>query len=94
MKLIGKGLFSKVYLLPNNKEAQRNVIINTKTMTNYQQAKQQLKTHAKIAKEQYRSDKPAIRQTINDDVHFLSIDYKLNDYQTSLLSNYASKLHP
>lgn len=63
-------------------------------MTNYQQAKQALKTTANIAKQQYRNDKPAIRQTINDDVHFLSNDYNLTEYQRDLLANYACKLHP
>lgn len=63
-------------------------------MTNYQHAKMALKTSADIAKEQYKTDKPAIRQVINDEVHFLSQDFKLNKHQRDLLAKYACALHP
>lgn len=60
----------------------------------YQIAKQSLKEIAKEAKQNYTNDLPAIRMIINDEVDNLCKDYKLTDYQRSLLSNYACKLHP
>lgn len=61
-------------------------------MTNYQQAKQELKETAKFVKKHYPKDKPLIRQTINDKAYFLG--YNLTPKEIDLLSNYACKLHP
>lgn len=63
-------------------------------MTNYQTAKSMLRAHAEYVKVQYRGDKPAIRQSINDYTDSISRDYDLSDYQRDLLSNYACTLHP
>ena len=63
-------------------------------MTNYQITKSMLRSHAEYVKVQYRGDKPAIRQSINDYTDMISKDYNLSDYQRDLLSNYACKLHP
>ena len=62
-------------------------------MTNYQQAKKQLKEIAKTAKQQHPTDKPLIRMIINDSVDSLSRG-NLTEYQRYLLSDYACKLHP
>ena len=63
-------------------------------MTNYQNAKIDLKKVALDAKRFFKNDKPAIRQTINDMSHILFREYDLSDYQCNLLSNYACTLHP
>ena len=63
-------------------------------MTQYQNAKSSLKDVSQDAKAQYRNDKPAIRQTINDYVDYLCKDLNLSEYKRNLLSNYACKLHP
>ena len=63
-------------------------------MTHYQNAKSSLKDVSQDAKAQYRNDKPAIRQTINDYVDYLCKDLNLSEYKRNLLSNYACKLHP
>lgn len=63
-------------------------------MTQYQTAKQALKGAAHYAKRRHQTDKPAIRQVINDTADFLCKDYNLSEYQRDLLSNYACKLHP
>ncbi len=65
-----------------------------KNLSNYQQAKRDLKEVSKMAKSQYESDKPLRRMIINDNVHFFSIDYNLSEYQLKLLSNYSCTLHP
>lgn len=52
-------------------------------MTPYQQAK-----------ELYKTDKPAIRQEINEHVYFLAWNLNLSEHEKNLLSNYACKLHP
>ena len=65
-----------------------------KTISNYQIAKQTLKTISFEAKAQFRNDKPMIRQIINDTTDSISRDLNLSDYQRDLLSNYACKLHP
>jgi len=62
--------------------------------TFYKIAKQKLKEIAKEAKQNYTNDLPAIRMIINDTVDYLSKDYKLTEYQRTLLSNYACTLHP
>jgi len=63
-------------------------------MTHYQTAKSMLRAHAEYVTVQYRNDKPAIRQSINDYVDSISRDYGLSDYYIGLLSNYACSLHP
>ena len=63
-------------------------------MTNYQNCKLQLKETAKIAKKEFKNDKPAIRQAINNNTHALCGDYNLSEYKTNLLHNYAASLHP
>lgn len=63
-------------------------------MTNYQQAKSNLKEVAMRQKRILKNDKPAIRQIINEEAYFLSIDFNLTEYQKNLLHNYACKLHP
>jgi hypothetical protein len=59
-----------------------------------QQAKQQLKEIAKEAKQQFKTDKPAQRQTINDSAYFIGRELNLSERQKDSLSNYACKLHP
>lgn len=63
-------------------------------MTNYQTAKRSLKTVSIEAKQAYKSDKPMIRQTINDYSDYLCKSLQLSEYQRNLLSNYACTLHP
>ena len=63
-------------------------------MTNYQIAKRTLLTIALDAKSQYRNDKPAIRQIINDSTHEVCRDLDLSEYQQNLVHNYACELHP
>jgi hypothetical protein len=62
--------------------------------TKYQQVKSSLKYCAIKTKERNSTDKPMIRQVINDYVDYLSKEYNLSEYQRNLLSNYACKLHP
>jgi len=64
-------------------------------MTNYQQAKRALKTTADMAKSQFKSDKPMIRQIINDSCDDLKRNhYNLTEHKQSLLDDYACTLHP
>lgn len=63
-------------------------------MTTYQNAKSKLRSYAEYIKVQYRGDKPAIRQSINDCADSLCKDFNLTEYQCNLLANYACKLHP
>jgi hypothetical protein len=63
-------------------------------ITNYQSAKDMLRAHSEWVKARYRSDKPAIRQAINDYTHELCRDFSLSEYQCNLLHNYACELHP
>jgi len=60
----------------------------------YQTAKESLKETAKEVKQNFKTDKPLIRMTINDTVDSLSKDLNLSEHQRNLLSNYACKLHP
>jgi hypothetical protein len=62
--------------------------------SNYQTAKSMLRSHAEYVKVQFRNDKPAIRQSINDYTDSICKDYNLTEYQRNLLANYACKLHP
>jgi hypothetical protein len=63
-------------------------------MTNYQVAKVELKEIQVLAKNQFKNDLPAIRQTINDSAYYISGERNLTAYQANLLHNYAAKLHP
>lgn len=63
-------------------------------MTNYKTTKTLLRSHAEFVKVQFRNDKPAIRQSINDYADMIGRDYDLSDCKKNLLSNYACKLHP
>ena len=67
---------------------------NTKSLSKYQQAKNDLKETAKWIKDEKPNDKPMIRQIINDCTNSLFRDYDLSEHQRNLLSNYACKLHP
>ena len=60
----------------------------------YQVAKSELKRSAIEAKQYFKSDKPAIRQSINDSVDYICRSIQLSEYQKNLLSNYACTLHP
>jgi len=60
----------------------------------YQTAKESLKETAKEVKQNFKTDKPLIRMTINDTVDSLCKDLNLSEHQRNLLSNYACKLHP
>ena len=62
--------------------------------TQYQYAKQDLKTISQWAKSKFPEDKPAVRQIINDNTHALSSDYDLSEKKQSMLHNYACTLHP
>lgn len=63
-------------------------------MSIYQQAKGYLKEVAKAVKTAHPTDKPMIRQAINDHCDYLCKNLKLSDYQRDLLSNFAASLHP
>ena len=63
-------------------------------MTQYQTAKAMLKSVALEAKANHRTDKPMIRQIINDTADSICKDMQLSEYHINLLSNYACKLHP
>jgi len=65
-----------------------------KTISKYQQVKILLKIGAKQFKERYTTDKPMIRQLINDEVDYYSKSFDFSEYQRNLLSNYACSLHP
>jgi hypothetical protein len=61
----------------------------------YQKAKIVLQETAKMAKSQFPTDKPAIRQIINDSADDICRNYyNLTDYEQNLLHNYACTLHP
>lgn len=62
--------------------------------TVYQECKSRLRSHAEYVKVQLRSDKPAIRQAINDYADMIGRDFDLNEHQKNLLAIYAGKLHP
>jgi hypothetical protein len=63
-------------------------------MTNYQNAKSELKNISIEAKKHFKNDKPAVRMQINDSINWISDNYSLSDYKNSLLHNYACTLHP
>jgi len=60
----------------------------------YQSAKIELKQTAKEAKQQFKNDLPAIRQTINDEADNLCKTFHFSEHQRNLLSNFACTLHP
>lgn len=63
-------------------------------MTQLQIAKNTLKSIALDAKSQFRTDKPAIRQIINDSADSIYRDMNLSERDRNSLANYACKLHP
>tara|TARA_R110000822_G_scaffold107427_6_gene236112 strand:+ start:603 stop:800 length:198 start_codon:yes stop_codon:yes gene_type:complete len=63
-------------------------------MTNYQKAKNNLKETSLMAKNQFPTDKPMIRQIINDSTHNICSLYDLSEQRQSLLHDYACTLHP
>jgi hypothetical protein len=63
-------------------------------MTNYQNCKIQLKETAKIAKKEFKNDKPAIRLLINYYCDHLTKTRNLSEYKINLLHNFAGSLHP
>ena len=63
-------------------------------MSNYTNAKNELKEVSKHVKKHYPNDKPMIRQTINDKAYFLGGEHGLSPNQIELLSDYACELHP
>lgn len=65
-----------------------------KKETNYKQAKKALKSASKQYKEFFKTDKPAIRQSINDFCDCLYKNLDLSEYQRNLLINYSCTLHP
>jgi hypothetical protein len=65
-----------------------------KTISEYPNAKNSLKSTANMAKSQFPTDKPMIRMIINDSIDFLVSEYNLSENETYLLQNYACTLHP
>ena len=63
-------------------------------VTQYQQAKEELKNISEWAKSHFIGDKPAVRQVINDNTHSLAFEYALSDKKQDMLHNYACTLHP
>lgn len=63
-------------------------------MTNYQFAKQQLKAIKISFKHLYKSDKPRVRQILNNSCYEIIRDLGLSEYKGRLLDNYCCKLHP
>lgn len=63
-------------------------------MTNYMSAKNHLKEVSQQSKKEFKRDKPAIRQIINDTCYYLEVDKKLTENEKTRLQNYACKLHP
>lgn len=63
-------------------------------MTNYQQAKQQLKEIATTARQSFKNDKPAQRQAINDSADMICRELNLSEANRNRLAEYACKLHP
>lgn len=65
-----------------------------KNTNNYQVAKNTLKAVSLDAKKEHKTDKPMIRQIINDTADELGKGLRLSDREVNLLSNYACSLHP
>ena len=53
-------------------------------LSNYQEVKTMLRSHAEYVKVQFRNDKPAIRQSINDYADSIGRDYNLSEYRLIL----------
>lgn len=62
--------------------------------SNYQSAKEFLKGVSLSAKKSFKGDRATIRTIINDNCYYAQIHHNLTEYQTTLLQNYACKLHP
>ena len=62
--------------------------------SNYFFSKANLRLIANDAKEKHPTDKPMIKQIINDSIDGISADYNLSEHQRDLLCNYACTLHP
>lgn len=62
-------------------------------MTTYKQAKQQLKDAQVRLKNLFNTDKPAIRQGLNDYTDYLIREYRLNTFDQNRLVNYCCHLH-
>ena len=62
----------------------------------YKKAKEVLKGTADMAKSQFSSDKPMIREIINGSADDICKDryFNLSEDQKNLLHNYACTLHP
>lgn len=63
-------------------------------MTTYQKAKASLKSVSLEAKQAYTTDKPMIREVINNYTDVLCKSLRLSEHERNLLSNYACTLHP
>ena len=63
-------------------------------MTKYSQAKETLKFIAMASKKEFKNDKPAIRQAINDSADMLCKDLQLSEWDRHRLALYSCKLHP
>jgi PIN domain nuclease of toxin-antitoxin system len=63
-------------------------------MTQYQEAKDYLRVIAQQAKKKHPTDRPMVRQIINDTADFLCKDYQFSEYNRNLLAKFACKLHP
>jgi hypothetical protein len=63
-------------------------------MTDYKQAKEKTRCFAEWVKVKHSTDKPSIRQSINDYADSISREFDLGEYQKDLLANYVCKLHP
>lgn len=62
--------------------------------TTYQTAKNTLLWASRDAKSQFRTDKPMVRQIINDTMDSICKDLNLTERQRDQLAKYACKLHP
>lgn len=65
-----------------------------KNTSNYQVAKNTLKAVSLDAKKECITDKPMIRQIINDTAYELGRDLNLSEHEKNLLSDYSCYLHP
>ena len=66
------------------------------TISNYQQAKTELKMFKKSIQQECKLDKPKERLMLNDYTDQLTRDYSRNltEYQKNLLHNFCAQLHP
>lgn len=61
-------------------------------MTNYNEAKVELREIALKARKEFKTDKPKINQIINDNCYWLEQRYNLEGYKATLLQNFACTL--